>query len=94
MKTKLHNPNFIASLFLLATINYPLSTALAQGTAFTYQGQLNKGSAPANGHYDFIFQVFDAANSGNGLGGALTTNSIGVQRLPEILGVLVFGSLR
>lgn len=29
-----------------------LSTCFAQGTAFTYQGQLNDGANPASGIYD------------------------------------------
>ena len=35
------------------------------GAAFTYQGQLNDGSAPADGVYDLAFRLFDA-----GVGGA------------------------
>jgi hypothetical protein len=33
--------------------------ATAVGTLFTYQGQLNDGSGPANGTYDFQFRLFD-----------------------------------
>ncbi len=32
-----------------------VTTAGAQGTAFTYQGQLRSGGAPANGFYDLTF---------------------------------------
>jgi len=46
-----------ALLALLSTINLQLSTARAQGTAFTYQGRLNDGPNPANGTYDFQFQL-------------------------------------
>lgn len=49
---------------LLSTLNSQLPTALAQGTAFTYQGRLNDGVAPANGIYDLRFTVFDAAVGG------------------------------
>jgi hypothetical protein len=38
-----------ALLALVSTINSPLSTLHAQGTAFTYQGRLNAGENPANG---------------------------------------------
>jgi hypothetical protein len=49
MKTNL----FVASMLLVfATLNPQLSTALAQGTAFTYQGRLTDGASPANGSYD------------------------------------------
>src|SRR5436190_24156667 len=40
------------TLLALSTINSQLSTLLAQGSAFTYQGRLNDGASPANGLYD------------------------------------------
>jgi hypothetical protein len=59
MKTTL---KLLAILSLLLTINYPLSTAHVQGTAFTYQGRLNSGANPANGTYDFVFAVYGSPN--------------------------------
>lgn len=47
MKTKLAH---IASGLLLVACGF---SALAQGTAFTYQGRLDEFSDPANGTYDF-----------------------------------------
>jgi hypothetical protein len=38
--------------------------ALAQTSAFTFQGKLNDGGIPANGQYDFIFNLFDAPSGG------------------------------
>lgn len=35
------------------------------GTAFTYQGHLLDGGSPADGSYDFCFELYDAASSGN-----------------------------
>src|SRR3974377_2184614 len=58
---------------LIATIYYPLSTAFAQGTAFTYQGRLNDGANPANGVYDLQFAIFDWAGGGTQQGGTLNT---------------------
>jgi hypothetical protein len=55
MKTKTH-PRFlilILALLGLSNLNSALSTAQAQGTAFTYQGQLSSNGVPANGFYDF-----------------------------------------
>ncbi len=40
-------------------------SACAQGTAFTYQGQLNAGALPADGTYDLTFALFNG-NSGAG----------------------------
>ncbi len=38
--------------------------ATAAGTNFTYQGRLTVGGIPANGRYDFEFQLFTAPGSG------------------------------
>jgi len=40
--------------------------ALAQGTAFTYQGRLTESSAPATGVYDFQFKLYDANGTPQG----------------------------
>src|ERR1041385_5777501 len=39
------------------------SPAFAQGTAFTYQGQLRDNGAPASGIYDLRFTIYDSTNS-------------------------------
>ncbi len=49
----------ILTLILAATGLY------AQGTAFTYQGRLNAGNAPANGTYDLRFTVYASASGIN-----------------------------
>jgi len=52
---------------------------LAQGTAFTYQGQLKSGGSPANGNYDFTFALFNTNHtSGGQVGGTLTNLDVGV----------------
>ena len=43
-------------IFALATFAGARNVT-AQGTAFTYQGQLNDGGSPANGSYDLTFTV-------------------------------------
>jgi hypothetical protein len=59
----------LAILVSLLAINSQLSSVLAQGTAFTYQGRLIVGgNTSPNGLYDFQFQVFDAASGGNSYG--------------------------
>src|ERR1700722_5293275 len=57
-------PTAVCALF--ASV-YP---ALAQGTAFMYQGQLNADGAPANGVYDFEFSLY---NNATGLGNPIAT---------------------
>jgi hypothetical protein len=62
---------------LLSTINYPLSTSLAQGTAFTYQGHLKQNGAPANGDYALQFTLY-ATSTGGGLVAGPITNAVTV----------------
>jgi hypothetical protein len=72
MKTKLHRPFIALALLALPTFNFPLSTAQAQGTAFTYQGQLNNGANPVNGSYDLTFSLFNARTGGTQVGSTVT----------------------
>ena len=65
-------------LLALSTINSPLSTLHAQGTAFTHEGRLSDGSNPANGIYDLRFTIYDAGTGGNVAGGPLTLSATGV----------------
>ena len=55
-----------------------LSTVLAQGTAFTYQGRLNDANAPANGSYDLRFIVYDNSVGGIQQGPSLTNAATAV----------------
>jgi hypothetical protein len=67
-------------LFLLTLTLLTLTDRLlAQGTAFTYQGQLTSGGSPANGNYDFTFALFNTNNtSGGQVGGTITQTNLGV----------------
>ena len=73
MKTSLHL-GALACLALL-TFNHQLSIARAQGTAFTYQGRLNDGGAPANGSYDLQFILYNAGVGGSQQGPIPTSAS-------------------
>ena len=53
-------------------------SALAQGTAFTYQGWLNDGASPANGNYDLRFTIYDSGTNGTLIAGPLTNSATGV----------------
>jgi hypothetical protein len=59
--------------FFLATL-----PALAQGTAFTYQGQLQNNGIPANGSFDLTFTLFDASINGNAIAGPITNSATAV----------------
>jgi len=53
-------------------------SALAQTTAFTYQGKLQDSGNPANGNYDFQFTLFDAVTLGNQQGSPLQRLNVSV----------------
>jgi sulfatase modifying factor 1 len=65
-------------LLALAILNSQLSTASAQGTAFTYQGRLNSGGSAASGLYDFVFSLSNAPSGGSQVGGSVTNLAVGV----------------
>src|SRR4051812_20700707 len=65
----------LACLFSFLALTW---SALAQTTAFTYQGRLNEGGNPANGSYDLTFALFDDASAGNQVGGVITNAATGV----------------
>jgi hypothetical protein len=53
----------------LLIFNLQLSTAFAQGTAFSYQGRLNDGGQPANGtNYGMVFYLYNVPTGGTALG--------------------------
>ena len=52
----------VAILFIVSE-----GIALAQTTAFTYQGKLVDNGAPASGNYDLTFKLFDTATVGSGV---------------------------
>ncbi|HTY87270.1 MAG TPA: hypothetical protein VMB80_07380, partial [Candidatus Acidoferrum sp.] len=63
--------------FLFTLCSLQLSTARAQGTAFTYQGRLNDGASPASGIYDLRFAIYDSAGAGALVAGPLTNSATG-----------------
>ena len=65
-------------LLLLSALNSQLSTACAQGTAFTYQGRLNNGVAAANGSYDLTFSLFNTNAGGVAVAGPVTNSTTAV----------------
>src|SRR5712671_2945531 len=49
---------------LLAAFNVQLATALAQGTAFTYQGRFTDTGLPFTGTAEFQFTLWNSASNG------------------------------
>jgi hypothetical protein len=72
MKTKLY------SLFIFLALICGVHRALGQGTAFTYQGQLDNGTNPVTGLYDIRFHLYSALTGGTLLGGPTTNTAVPV----------------
>lgn len=59
-------------LLALLAVGSGAGRASAQGTAFTYQGQILDTSVPANGAYDLTFSLFNAGGDGSQVGVTFT----------------------
>jgi len=73
--------NLFARLVLGATLGsllISIKPALAQGTAFTYQGQLQNNGSPASGTYNLTFSLFNASSGSGLLGEPVTNNGVTV----------------
>src|SRR5208283_3180791 len=66
----------LIALVLLSALNSQLSTALAQGTAFTYQGQLQNNGSPASGTYNLQFTLYTNNVGGTAVAGPVTNNGV------------------
>jgi hypothetical protein len=55
-----------------------VTPAFAQGTAFTYQGQLNSGGSMANGSYDLTFTLYSTNVTGTAIAGPVTNSATAV----------------
>jgi hypothetical protein len=67
-----------ALLLLLSMFGASLSTAFAQGTAFTYQGRLNNNGIAASGLYDFQFSLSNAPSGGSQIGSTVMALNVPV----------------
>lgn len=65
------------ALALLLAASIPLRAAPLD-TAFTYQGELLQSGVPANGSYDFLFRLYDAAAGGALVGTVMSANDLAV----------------
>src|SRR5215204_3469431 len=66
-------------ILILASVMLALiPCALAQSTAFTYQGLLMNNGGAANGPHDFVFTLYGQATNGTALASAVETNGVPV----------------
>ena len=76
MKAKLSCSFKVLALLTLATLQFP--NVHAQGTAFTYQGQLINSGSPANGSYDLTFTLYPTTAAGGAIAGPVTNSATAV----------------
>lgn len=69
---------FIVWGVAFCTLFAPLNCVFAQGTAFTYQGQLLLNSEAVTGNFDLQFRLRPALSSTNQVGPTLTNSPTGV----------------
>jgi hypothetical protein len=67
----------LIALAMLALLTLNSQSAFAQGTAFTYQGQLQNNGSPASGTYNLEFNFYTSASGGASLG-AVTNSNVAV----------------
>ena len=70
MKTKFYY------LFIALLLFAGVTSASAQGTAFTYQGQLQNNGSPASGAYSLTFTLFNTNTGGATIAGPATNNGV------------------
>jgi hypothetical protein len=68
----------ILRLILILSLLAGACPVRAQGTAFTYQGQLDNGTNPVTGLYNFKFDAFNASTGGSVIGGPVTNTAVPV----------------
>jgi len=66
----------LQSLLLVLAGFASLHQAAAQGTAFTYQGQLQNNGSPASGIYNLTFSLFNTNATGSAIAGPVTNNGV------------------
>ncbi|HUA66852.1 MAG TPA: tail fiber domain-containing protein [Alphaproteobacteria bacterium] len=76
MKIRIHG--MFVSLFLAALFIFNVQPEIvrAQGTAFSYQGQLASNGVPVSGTYSLTFSLFNVASGGNAVAGPVVTNGV------------------
>jgi N-acetylneuraminic acid mutarotase len=67
----------IIVLLLLSLVEFA-HRSNAQGTAFTYQGELSDTGGPLNGYHDLRFTLYDALTLGNQIGSPALANNVQV----------------
>jgi hypothetical protein len=75
-KNQIHMKNKLHSIFVALALVAGAHQSGAQGTAFTYQGQLQNNGSPASGAYNLTFSLFSTSTSGSPIAGPVTNNGV------------------
>lgn len=70
--------SILKSVALAVFLAAGAAPALAQGTAFTYQGQLTSDGLPVDSSADFEFRLFSTATGGSQLGSSVVRTAVSV----------------
>jgi hypothetical protein len=70
--------NVLIAVFSFFYLYVLRDSARAQGTAFTYQGQLTASGVAANGNYDFTFGLYTNVSTGSQIGSTETNLAVAV----------------
>lgn len=68
--------SWLVLLAFVLTVNSRFATLHAQGTAFTYQGQLQNNGSPASGTYNLQFLLYTNETGSAAIAGPVTTNGL------------------
>jgi hypothetical protein len=82
----------IGWVFCVLAVSGAVESLHAQGTAFTYQGQLNDSGSPASGSYDLTFSLYNSTNLASPIVAGPITNSAVAVTNGLFTTVLNFGS--
>ncbi|HEV2318656.1 MAG TPA: hypothetical protein VGV18_02835, partial [Verrucomicrobiae bacterium] len=66
------------ALLAFSIVIRSISIVHAQGTAFTYQGQLQNNGNLAGGTYNLQFSLYTNAAGGTAIAGPVTTNGVAI----------------
>lgn len=70
----------LSSLMLITALFFSVALqAESVGTSFTYQGELQQSGIPADGNFDFQFELYDTDSGGVALGAPVALESVSVQ---------------
>jgi hypothetical protein len=78
MFMKIYCPFLFTALLMISILKLPLPAARAQGTAFTYQGQLQSNGSLASGTYNLQFSLYTNATGGTVVAGPVTNSAVSV----------------